>query len=80
MEKRLIQLNTKGEIVLTFAEKVNGLDVVLVDEKNAPNARYEFNSDKLRFTNKIMYHASNARIHFEGITPSSKSEIESVSE
>ena len=80
METRRIQLYTNGEIVLTFAEKANGLVVILVDEKNTPSAKYEFNSDKLKFTSKIMYHASNARIHFEGITPSAKSEIESVSE
>lgn len=80
METRLIQLNTKGEIVLTFAEKANGLVVVLLEDNKAPSAKYEFDKEKLKSINKIAYQANNARIHFEGITPSSKSEIESVSE
>lgn len=80
METRLIQLYTKGEIVLTFAEKANGLVVVLLDDNNTPSAKYGFDKEKLKSINKIVYQANNVRIHFEGITPSSKSEIESVSE
>lgn len=80
METRFIQFYSKGEIVLTFAEKENGLVVVLIDDNNTPSAKYGFDKEKLKFINKIAYQANNVRIHFEGITPSLKSEIESVSE
>ena len=80
MEMRLVHFYTNGVIVLTFAEKANGLMVVLVDDKNASVARYEFCSDKLKTIDKIIYQANKARIHFEDITPTGISEIDSVSE
>ena len=48
MEMRLVHFYTNGEIVLTFAEKANGLMVVLVDDKNVSIAIYEFDSEKLK--------------------------------
>lgn len=80
METRIIQLNTNDEIGLTLTEKTNGLMVVLVDDKNVSIARYDFDSEKLKSISRIVYQASNARIHFEGITPSATSEIDSVRE
>ena len=80
METRLVQFFTKGEIFLTSTEKANGLVVILVDGKNVTSAKYEFDSEKLKPFSMITYQANNARIHFEGITPTGKSEIDSVSE
>ena len=57
METRLIQLYTKGEIVLTFAEKANGLVVVLLDDNNTPSAKYGFDKEKhycpKKFSHKV---------------------------
>jgi thiamine phosphate synthase YjbQ (UPF0047 family) len=80
METRIIQFNTSDEIVLTLTEIANGLMVVLVDDKNVSIAIYEFDSEKLKPISRIVYQANNARIHFEGITPSATSEIDSVRE
>lgn len=78
METRIIQCNTKAEIVLTFTEKTNGLEIVLVDYKNVPIAKYSFDIEKLKYVNNISFHSNNVRIHFDNISPSSESELCSV--
>ena len=75
MEMRLVHFYTNGEIVLTFAEKANGLMVVLVDDKNASVARYELCSGKMETIDRIVDQANKARIHFEDITPTGVSEM-----
>lgn len=78
MEKRIIQCNTKAEIILTISEKTNGLEIVLVDYKNVPIAKYTFDVEKLKYVNNISYHSNNVRIQFDNISPSSESELCSV--
>lgn len=80
MEKIIIQCNTKGVLNLTFPEKSNGLELVLVDDKNVPIARYGFDGGKLNGVNSISYNSSNIRIHFDNINPTFLSELYEVEE
>ena len=80
MKTVVIQCDTKGEIILTLAEKVNGLVLVLIDDKKVPIAKYEFNINKLEGIDKIVYSANNVRMRFVGITPSMKSELCPINE
>lgn len=75
MEKRIIHCNTKDVLNLTLPEKSNGLEMVLVDEKNVPIARYGFDIEKLKGINNISYCSNNIRIHFDDIIPTSLSEL-----
>lgn len=80
METRLIQCNTKEIVYLTLPEKSNGLEMVLVDDRYAPIARYTFGTEKLKGINSISYHSNNVKIHFEDITSSTLSELAPVVE
>lgn len=78
METITIHCNTNDVLNLTLRERENGLEVVLTDEKNVPVARYEFYPEMLKNVNSIVYNSDNVRIHFVGITPTTKSELVSV--
>jgi hypothetical protein len=78
MEKRIIHCNTKDVLYLTLPEKSNGLEMILVDTKNVPIARYGFDMEKLKGVNSISYHSNNIRIHFDDIKPTSLSELDTV--
>lgn len=80
METRIIHCNTKDVLFLTLPEKSNGLEMVLVDTKNVPIARYGFDIEKLKDVNSISYHSNNIRIHFDAITPTSLSELDTIVE
>lgn len=75
METRIIHCNTKDVLNLTLSEKSNGLEMVLVDDKNVPIARYGFDIKKLKSVNSISYYSNNIRIHFDDITPTFLSEL-----
>lgn len=55
---------------MILPEKSNGLEMVLVDDRYAPIARYTFDTEKLKGVNSISYHSNNVKIRFEDITPS----------
>lgn len=78
METRIIHCNTKDVLYLTLPEKSNGLEMVLVDTKNVPIARYGFDMEKLKDVNFISFQSNNVRIHFDDITPTSLSELSNV--
>lgn len=80
METKIIYCNTKDVLYLTLPEKSNGLELVLVDAKNIPIARYGFDMEKLKGVNSISYYSNNIRIHFDGIKPTSLSELDTVVE
>ena len=63
---------------MTHAEKTNGLEIFLVDDKNVTIARYGFDAEKLKNVNSIAYHSNDVKIHFGGISPTTKSELGSV--
>lgn len=75
MKERIIKCGTNGELHITETDKAEGMKVVLVDEKNVPCARYEFEEKKLTHLVKITYQSKRYRIVFIGITPSSKYEL-----
>ena len=54
--------------------------MILVDVKNIPIARYGFDMEKLKGVNSISYYSNNIRIHFDGIKPTSLSELDTVVE
>ena len=80
METRIIHCNTKDILCLTLPEKSNGIEMILVNDKNVPIARYAFDTEKLKGVNSISYHSNNIRIHFDYIRPTSLSEMDSVVE
>jgi len=80
METRIIHCNTRNVLYLTLQEKSNGLEMILVDAKNIPIARYGFDMEKLKGVNSISYYSNNIRIHFDGIKPTSLSELDTVVE
>ena len=49
----------KGEFRITETEKAEGMRVVLMDDKNTPCARYEFEGEKLNDIVRIQYHSNN---------------------
>ena len=80
METRIIHCNTRNVLYLTLQEKSNGLEMILVDAKNIPIARYGFDMEKLKGVHSISYHSNSIRIHFDGIKPTSLSELDTVVE
>lgn len=63
METKIIKCYTKDKVNLTLSEKSNGLEIVLVDDKNVPIARYGFDIEKLKGVNSISFHSNNVKIH-----------------
>ena len=59
-----IKCNTRGLINIDNFAIANGISIVLLNEKQTPIARYEFNCERLSKLTTIMYDANNARIHF----------------
>ena len=75
MNQRIVYCNTLGEIEISPCDIHDGLKVVLVDDKQAPIAGYEFDSRLLESIGIIKYRANSVRIKFEGIKPSMISEL-----
>ena len=75
MNQRTVNSNTSREIEISPYDIHEGLKVVLVDEKQAPIAWYEFDSRQLENVGIIKYAASSVRIRFEGIKPTMISEL-----
>lgn len=75
MNQRTVNSNTSGEIEISPCYIQEGLKVVLVDEKQAPVAWYEFDSRQLENVGILQYTANSVRIKFEGIKPSMISEL-----
>ena len=76
MKERIIKCGTNGELHITETEKAEGMKVVLLDDKNAPCARYEFERGKLSYHTKITYQSKMSRIVFNEITPSLEYELQ----
>lgn len=78
MKTILINCNTEGEVNIDENARINGISIALVDEKHYPVARYEFSSERISRLTRLLYDASNVRIHFYGnaeLTPSMKHEV-----
>lgn len=75
MNQRTVNCNTSGEINIITCVIHEGLEVVLVNNKQAPIAWYEFNNHQLEDIGIIKYKANSVRIMFEGIKPSMTSEL-----
>ena len=80
METRIIHCYTNEIIDLTLQEKSNGLEMILVDDKNATIARYGFDMEKLKGVNSISLYSNDVRIYFSDITPSTLYELSSITE
>lgn len=75
MNQITVNCNTSGELTILPCVIRKGIKIVLVDDKQAPVAWYEFNSCQLENIGIIKYKANNVRILFEGIKPSMISEL-----
>ena len=80
MKKIMIQCDEENELKLTSDEKEEGVLICLVDGRNASNAQYGFDSEKLKNVESISYKSSNARIKFDGIIPTMIYELNSVND
>lgn len=75
MKTIYINCNTKGEVNIDDNARINGISIALIDEKHLPWARYEFSGERISRLTRLLYDASNVRIHFYGdITPTMISE------
>ena len=78
MKTIYINCNTKGEVNIDDNARINGISIALIDEKHLPWARYEFSGEMISRLTRLLYDASNVRIHFYGdITPTMISELTS---
>ena len=75
MNQRTVNCNTSGELTILPCDIHEGIKIVLLDEKQAPVAWYEFDSRQLENAGIIKYAANSVRIKFEGIKPSMVSEL-----
>ena len=75
MNQKTVNCNTSGELMILPCDIREGIKIVLVDNKQAPVAWYEFNSRQLKNIGVIKYKANSVRIMFEGIKPSMISEL-----
>ena len=76
MREIIISINSIcDKINISDVERTEGIKVVLVDERNAPIARYEFEKEQLQNIGKIRYSLNNTRIKFIDIIPSMKYEL-----
>lgn len=74
----IIKCNSDDEIQISDNVCAEGINVVLVDEKNAPIARYEFGKAQLQNIRKIRYSSNNTRIKFIDIIPTSLYELQTA--
>ena len=65
MKEISINCNTKGSIIIDDYIKLNGVNIVLLDDKNIPIARYEFCSVKVSNLTIIPYADDSVKIHFD---------------
>lgn len=77
-EEIIVKCNINDEIQISDIESAGGVKVVLVDEKNAPIARYEFGKAQLQNIRKIRYSSNNTRIKFIDIIPTSLYELQTA--
>ena len=75
MNQRIVNCSTSGELTILPCDIHEGIKIVLVDDKQAPVAWYEFNSRQLENIGIIKYKANNVRILFEGTKPSMINEL-----
>ena len=76
----IVKSYSTDPILISDTERTEGIKVVLVDDKNAPLARYEFEKSQLLNKRKIRYSSSNVRIKFIDIIPSLIYELQTVCE
>lgn len=65
MQETRIVINTSGRIAVDGIAKSNGLNVVLVNEKDTPLAKYSFDSNKIKHKDQVDYIANNYKIDFD---------------
>ena len=81
MKEIRIICNTNGEVNVDDNARANGINIVLVDEKGIPVARYEFDGKKVSNLIRLLYEANNVRIHFYGdVTPTMIYELTSFND
>lgn len=80
MKEKIIRTNGDQIISITDEMKELGVRFVLINEKNAPIARYVFENEKIKNIDSIKFHANDVRINFEQITPSVSYEMYSLGE
>ena len=72
---------SKGEVIINDDARTNGINIVLVDEKGIPVARYTFDGNKVSNLTGLLYEANNVRIHFYGdIIPTTTYELTSFND
>ena len=77
MKSIIIQSYETNSLRIGDFEKSMGLNIVLLDERNVPVARYEFDANSLEHVNEIVCQANNVRIAFDKV-PTMKCELSSI--
>lgn len=75
MNQIIINCNTSGESVISPFDISEGVQFILVNNKQTPLAWYEFNSSQLEIIKIIKYKANNVKVKFEGLKPSMTCEL-----
>lgn len=65
MKEIQLKCNINGKIAIDDIAKTEGLNVVLVNEKDIPLARYGFDSNKIKHKDQIGYSTNNYKIGFD---------------
>lgn len=73
METKIVKTRDT-EVTITELARKEGLKIVLIDDKSAPAAWYEFDSTALTNRSKIEFRANGVKIIFDKIEPSMKCE------
>lgn len=61
---KIIKTNERGSILPNDSGNSETLEVILVDNKESPLAKYEFNKKQLLGYSPINYESNNCRIFF----------------
>ena len=65
MKEIQIRCDTKGRIAIDEMHRIEGIDVVLVNEKDIPLAKYSFDSNNIKQKDQVEYSANNYKSEFD---------------
>jgi len=65
MKEIRIKCNLEGKAAVDEKAKIEGLKIVLVNEKDIPIARYGFEANKIKYKDQVGYSANNYKIDFD---------------
>ena len=65
MKEIRIKCNLVGKAAVDEKAKIEGLKIVLVNEKDIPIAKYGFEDNKIKYKDQVGYSANNYKIDFD---------------